>query len=97
MDEVKGLEGKLREFLVLLELEREWPGGGVHSLIISLPQAVHNLYVGNSGFVEDSGAVMAVTGNEVEMGCNGGQVDVVALPYAIFQLDYCIVDHQGDS
>lgn len=81
----------------MLELERERPCGRVHSLIISLPETVHNLDIGYCRLVEDGGAVIFVAGYEVEMRCYGGQIEIVILPDAILQLDHCILDHESDG
>lgn len=72
VDEMQGFKCKFRVLLVLLELEREGPCGGVHSLVVGFPETVHDFDISHCGFIEDSGAVVFVTGYEVEVGCYGG-------------------------
>ena len=95
MQELRGFQELGRLLGLLGEVQREGPPRDVDGSIIGLPEGVGHLQTDQRGVVEDSGAVVAVFGQEVEVRGGCCPVEVVFLPAALLQLHYAVLDHQS--
>ncbi len=68
----------------------------VNRFVISFPKDIHNFKIQKVGFIENGDASIFIFGEEVEVSGLCNCIDLIGIPYSIFEFDDTVFNQEGN-